>query len=310
MPELPEVETIRLQLKPNLVGKTITNIKILSPKNFIGNPKDIIGRKIISIDRYGKILSFKLYKLSKLSNFIYLNIHLKLTGQILYTENLKNSVFKNTIPFTGTIKMPSKTTRVIFTFNGSGLFFNDMRKFGWIKVSEKPEQPKGIDVLSPDFTLGCFTDLTDSTDKPIKLLLMDQDKIAGIGNIYANEALFLAKIHPLKKSKSLSKSEAAKLYQTIKKVIEQGIKCGGSSGADEAYIKPNGGRGSYQTHFKVYQREDQPCSICKTPIKRIKQGGRSSFFCPNCQPSIHILSLQLEKDRRLFLPERRQKLFQ
>lgn len=289
MPELPEVETIRLQLIPNLVGKTITNIKILSPKNFIGNPKDIIGRKIISIDRYGKILSFKLYKLSKLSNFIYLNIHLKLTGQILYTENLKNSVFKNTIPFTGTIKMPSKTTRIVFAFSdGSGLFFNDMRKFGWIKITDKPEKPPGIDTLSNMFTVKYLTVITQKTNKPIKFLLMDQEKIAGIGNIYANEALFLAKIHPLKKSKSLSKSEVPNLYKSIKKVIEQGIRYGGSSGADEAYIRPNGSRGSYQTHFKVYQREDKPCLICKTPIKRIKQGGRSSFFCPKCQASTRI----------------------
>jgi formamidopyrimidine-DNA glycosylase len=286
MPELPEVETIRLQLQPKIIGKVIKDVEILEKKQFIGRKQDVISRKIIDVIRYGKVLVFKLVNslTQKPGNIKYLNTHLKLTGQILYTENLKNPVFKNIIPFTNTIKMPSKTTRIIFAFSdGSGLFFNDMRKFGWVKVSEKPERPKGIDVLSPDFTLGYFTDLTDSTDKPIKILLMDQDKMAGIGNIYANEALFLAKIHPLRKSGSLSKPETTKLYQAIKKVIEQGIKYGGSSGADEAFIKPDSSKGTYQKQFKVYQREDESCPICKTPIKRIKQGGRSSFYCPNCQ---------------------------
>jgi formamidopyrimidine-DNA glycosylase len=282
MPELPEVETIRLQLKPKIVGKTIKDIQILEKKQFIGKKEDVIGKKIVDIQRYGKVLTFKLYKLDKLYN--YLNIHLKLTGQILYTDNLKNPVFKNIIPFTNTIKMPSKTTRIIFTFSdGSGLFFNDLRKFGWVKVSEKPEQPKGIDVLSTDFTLKKLIELISTNSRPIKLLLMDQDKIAGIGNIYANEALFLAKIHPLKKSKALSNELIAKLYKSIKKIIEQGIKHGGSSGADEAFVHPDGKKGEQQRYSLVYQRENQHCSTCQTPIKRIKQAGRSSFFCPKCQ---------------------------
>lgn len=286
MPELPEVETIRLQLKSKIIGKTIKDIEVLEKKQFIGKKEDIVGKKIVDIQRYGKVLAFKLYKLDKLYN--YLNIHLKLTGQILYIDNFRNPVFKNTVPFTGTSKMPSRTTRVIFTFSdGSGLFFNDMRKFGWVKITNQPEKPRGIDILSNKFTVKYLTVIIQQTHKPIKLVLMDQEKMAGIGNIYANEALFLAKIHSLRKSNSLSGSETANLYKSIKKVIEQGIKYGGSSSAEEAYIKPNGSRGSYQTHFKVYQREDKPCLICKTPIKRFKQGGRSSFFCPKCQPPIH-----------------------
>lgn len=283
MPELPEVETIRLQLKTKIVGKTIENIEVLEKKQFIGNKEEVLNAKITNIGRSGKILNLVL------DNNKYLNFHLKLTGQILYTDNLKNPVFQNIIPFTGTIKMPSKTTRIIFTFSdGSGLFFNDMRKFGWVKITNQPEKPRGLDVLSNEFTVKYLTVIIQQTQKSIKLLLMDQDKIAGIGNIYANEALFLARIHPLRKSSSLSKPEAAKLYKTTKKVIEQGIKYGGSSGADDAYIKPNGSRGSYQAHFKVYQREDEPCPICKTPIKRIKQGGRASFYCSKCQFPIHI----------------------
>lgn len=283
MPELPEVETIRLQLKAKIIGKTIENIEILEKKQFIGKKEEVLDAKIIDIERVGKVL------ILVLDNNKFLSFHLKLTGQILYADNLKNSIFKDVVPFTKTTKMPSKTTRVIFTFtNGSGLFFNDMRKFGWVKVSEKLEPPKGIDVLSKEFTLKKLIQLISTNSRPIKLLLMDQDKMAGIGNIYANEVLFLAKINPLRKSRSLSKPETAKIYQSIKKVIEQGIRYEGSSGADEAYIKPDGSRGSYQAHFKVYQREGEPCLICKTPIKRIKQGGRSSFFCPKCQFALHI----------------------
>ena len=169
------------------------------------------------------------------------------------------------------------------SYDNSGLFFNDLRKFGWIKVADKPEQPKGNDVLSKNFNLQFVNSFIHKTNKPIKLLLIDQDKIAGVGNIYANDALFLAKINPLRRSNTLTAPEINNLYKAIKKVIEQGLKHGGSSGADEAYIRPDAKKGEHQKYFMVYQREGEPCSHCKTPIKRIKQGGRSSFFCPVCQ---------------------------
>ncbi|MFN4212470.1 MAG: bifunctional DNA-formamidopyrimidine glycosylase/DNA-(apurinic or apyrimidinic site) lyase [Microgenomates group bacterium] len=284
MPELPEVETIRRQLEKNIVGKTIKDIEILEKKQFIGKKEEVTGKKIDSIKRYGKVLSIKLIQPIKLIKPIYLNIHLKLTGQLLYAPNLKNPVFSEIIPFTKTNKMPANTTRVIIKFtDGSGLFFNDLRKFGWIKVNHKPEIPKGIDVLSKEFTVNYLTVLIKNSNKPIKTLLMDQDKITGIGNIYANDALFLAKIHPKKKAKNLKEEEIKLLYQSIKKVIEQGIKHGGSSGADEAFVQINGTKGKHQRFFLVYQRENQPCPLCKTSIKRIKQNGRSSFYCPKCQ---------------------------
>jgi formamidopyrimidine-DNA glycosylase len=283
MPELPEVETIRLQLQEKIIGKIIKEIEILEKKQFIGNKEDIINKKITAINRYGKILSIKVVDL-KNKKEKFLNIHLKLTGEILYADDIKNARFPETIPFTKTNIMPGPTTRVIIKFSdGSGLFFNDLRKFGWLKISDAPEIPKGVDVLSKNFTLTYFSNLVKKSNKPIKILLMDQEKITGIGNIYANDALFLAKIHPFKKAKYLNDKEIKNLFESIKKVIEQGIKHGGSSGADEAFVKINGTKGEHQRYFLVYQRENQPCPICKTPIKRIKQGGRSSFFCPKCQ---------------------------
>ena len=278
MPELPEVETIKRNLKPNVIGKTISGVEILSPKNFIGKKQDAIGKKIVDIQRYGKVLVLTL------SNKKYLNVHFKLSGQMLFAKNVKNAVFKNPIPFTKGNTMPANTTRVIIKFkDGSGLFFNDLRKFGWIKMSDRPLVPKGVDVLSNQFTLSAVEALTRKTKKPIKILLMDQDKITGIGNIYANDALFLARVHPLRPANSLTDKEIKNLYKAILQEIKLGIKDQGSSGADEAFILPDGSKGGHQRHFLVYQREGQPCSVCKIIIKRIKHSGRSSFFCPKCQ---------------------------
>lgn len=286
MPELPEVETIKRKLKPSIVGKIISEINILSPKNFIGNVNDVLNHKIISVERYGKVLVFQLVNplTRKQNNFVYLNIHFKLSGQILFSKDVNNSTFKNIIPFTGGNKMPANTTRVIIKFSDrSGIFFNDLRKFGWIKVSDQPLRPKGIDVLSKEFTAKLVNSLTDKTRKPIKVLLMDQDLITGIGNIYANDSLFLAKIHPQRPSNSLTESEIKLLYKTIKQTIADGIRDCGSSGADEAFILPDGSRGGHQKNFLVYGREGMKCLVCKTIIKRIKHNGRSSFFCPKCQ---------------------------
>lgn len=278
MPELPEVETIKRKLKPDLVGKVISEVEILSPKNFVGNKNEVFGSKIISVDRYGKVLVFAL------SNKKFLNVHFKLSGQILFSKNADKAIFKNIIPFTKGNKMPANTTRVIIKFtDGSGIFFNDLRKFGWMKVSEQPLKPKGTDVMSKEFTPKLIFLMTKKTRKPIKVLLMDQDLITGIGNIYANDSLFLAKIHPQRLSNSLTEKEIGLLYKTIKQTISEGIRDCGSSGADEAFILPDGSRGGHQRNFLVYQREKKPCIVCKTIIKRIKHNGRSSFFCPKCQ---------------------------
>jgi len=281
MPELPEVETIKRNLEPNIVDKTISDIEILSPKNFIGNKKDVVGRKIVDIQRFGKVLVFQLEKL-----YNYLNVHFKLSGQMLFAKNVDKAVFKNPIPFTKGNILPANTTRIIIKFkDGSGLFFNDLRKFGWIKVSNKPLIPKGTDVLSKRFTPQFLNLLTLKTSKSIKLLLMDQNLITGIGNIYANDSLFLARIHPLRPANSLKENEIKNLHKSILQEIKAGIKDQGSSGADEAFILPDGSKGKNQRHFLVYQHEGEPCLKCKTKIKRIKHHGRSSFFCPKCQPS-------------------------
>lgn len=278
MPELPEVETIRLSLNKKLADKTIKNVTIRQTKQFVGNPKDIIGQKVVSVIRKGKVISIKL------SNDLYISVHLKLTGQLLFAANKQQTKFSTLIPFAETDTMPGKTTSVIIEFDdGSTLFFNDLRTFGWMKVGKLPEGPQSVDVLSPDFTEEYLQSITSKTRKPIKVLLMDQDSLAGIGNIYANDSLFIAKINPLRKSNILTPTEISALYKAIQEIIAEGLLYKGSSARDEVYIMPDGSKGSYQDHFKVYHQENKPCLRCKTPIKRIKQGGRSSFYCLVCQ---------------------------
>ncbi|MEK7109930.1 MAG: bifunctional DNA-formamidopyrimidine glycosylase/DNA-(apurinic or apyrimidinic site) lyase [Patescibacteria group bacterium] len=286
MPELPEVETIKRNLAPRILGKTISNVIVFSKKNFIGEKSDIINTRIQQVSRYGKVLVFKLINslIRSQENIKYLNIHFKLTGQMLYAINKDDAVFENEIPFTKGNKMPANTTRIIINFDdNSALFFNDLRKFGWIKVSDQPLKPKGVDVLDKEFTVKYLAVILNKTRRPIKVLLMDQDLITGIGNIYTNDSLFLARIHPLRSSNSLNSNEIAKLHRCIIHEISKGINDQGSSGADEAFILPDGSRGGHQRNFLVYQREDELCLNCKTIIKRIKHNGRSSFFCPTCQ---------------------------
>lgn len=280
MPELPEVETIRRMLAEQLPGKKIQNVVVLETKQFQGNQADIIGKTVSDILRTGKILTIVLGTKEK----TYISIHLKLSGQILFAEKKDHETFKNIIPLANSKKLPARTTRIILQFNdGSSLFFNDMRKFGWMRVSDKPEKPKAVDVLSPIFTFEYFQNAIQNTSRAIKVVLMDQDRMAGIGNIYANDALFNAKINPTRPAKELSVDEQKALYRSILDTIMEGIHYKGSSAKDELYVLPDSEKGSYQNHFKVYHRDGDPCRICGTEIVRIKLGGRGTFFCPNCQ---------------------------
>ena len=280
MPELPEVETIRLFLSQHLPGKKIIEIDIREPKQFHGNPRQAVNKVIESIGRTGKILHIKLQDDIKP---LYLSFHLKLSGQILYSDN-RNLEFKNVIPRANSNRMPGSTTRVIFYFSDdSALYFNDMRKFGWVKLSEKPEEPVAIDILSPVFTYHYFAQAIQDVRRPIKIVLMDQEKMAGIGNIYANDSLWEAQIHPARKADTLTDIEKKTLYDAILKTINEGVLYRGSSAKDELYVLPNSEKGGYQEHFKTYHQHGTPCKRCGTSIERIVVGGRGTFFCPKCQ---------------------------
>ncbi len=285
MPELPEVETLKLQLQKALVGKTITKIEVLRAKSFKGEPKVLLGSKISKVARVAKLIVIQNLKLK---NLIYLLIHLKLTGQLVYLEREKRVFGGHPTP-DWVAKLPSVHTRVIIGFDdNSKLFFNDLRVFGWLKVIENREELEkelkgfqGLEPLTATFTLANFTQQLQSSGKPIKLVLMDQTKIAGVGNIYANEALWEASINPQKPAKKLSAAEIKNLKKGLEKVLRLGIKYGGAS--ENTYRQLSGLGGKYQEHFLVYQRENEPCWRCQTPIKKIQLAGRGTYFCPQCQ---------------------------
>lgn len=281
MPELPEVETIKLQLNTVLPGLVIKKIEILSPKNFVGNKKTVIGKKIKGLRRFGKMLVIDTEGKESLA------IHLKMTGRLIYRGKKQPKNLQVQDPKIQ--KLPSLHTRIIIYFtNGDTLYFNDLRKFGWIKVldvsSIKYQVSRlGIEPFTKEFTLENFQKVVSLSNKPVKLLLMDQEKIAGVGNIYANDALFAARIHPKSPARKLNPEEVGLLYNKISEILKKAIKWKGAS--DDAYVDAFGEKGEVQEHFLVYARNKEKClNNCGSTIKKIKLGGRGTFYCPNCQP--------------------------
>ena len=288
MPELPEVETIKLGLQKRLVGHKIEDVEIRVPKIFEGNPKDIIGAKIVDIKRIGKGL------IIELNNNCVLTVHLKMTGQLVFQDaTTQNSPLSAKV---GGETLPSKYSHVIFTLNkGAKLYYNDLRRFGWVKVVKKSDlkDVTFFKEMGPEpfvskassgqaiLTLDKFKSILSSSNVVVKPLLMDQKKIGGIGNIYANEALFVAGVDPRRKAGSLSKGEIKKLYEAILEVIKKSLDYGGSS--DENFVNALGQEGNYQNHTLVYSKKGEKCSICGATIEKIQLGGRGTYFCPNHQ---------------------------
>jgi len=282
MPELPEVETVKKELAKRIIGQKIVQVKILEKKQFFGDPELIIDQKIVKLWRRAKILAVDI-------NGLTLLIHLKMTGQIIYLSNKKKLIsVGHPLPF-GPDQLPNKMTRIIIGLDdGSRLFFNDLRKFGWLKVLTKKQAESELSSLGPeplgkDFTLKYFINSLKKTRRTVKTVLLDQAVVAGIGNIYANEALFEAEIDPRRQANSLSDQEIAKLHQAIKRILLEAINYGGTSAADQAYIKPDTSPGRYQEKLRVYQRNGQKCYRCGGIIARFNQNGRSTFWCPGCQ---------------------------
>lgn len=283
MPELPEVETIRRQLSDYLPGEKLTSYKILDPKfkRYLNQKKldECKGKKITAVNRIAKVL------LLGFENDLFLAFHLKMTGQII----IKNVKRKGKNILSKQAKYPNKHTRVVLKFSeGFVIYFQDMRRFGWLKVLTKKElktnllkEKLGPEPLSRQYTFLYFREQTKKSAQPIKLMLLDQKKIAGIGNIYANEGLYLAGVRPQKKANQLTLKESRAVYKTSKSVLKKGIKYGGAS--DNMYLNAFGEKGEYQKHFLVYRRDGKKCLKCHNTIKRIRLGGRGTFYCPNCQ---------------------------
>ncbi len=281
MPELPEVETIARELDKVLPGKKIVGVEVRRAKSFVGNSKELVGVTIDRVDRRAKMTIIGFRSFDKV-----LVVHLKMTGQLIYLSGNHRVVGGHPTP-DWVADLPSKYTRVIIEFSdGAELYFNDLRVFGWLKLMSVAKFEGVANKLPPDvtakeFTLDYFSQVLAKSGRAIKLVLLDQGKFGGVGNIYANDALYLARIDPKRKAKDLSKIEAEELYGAVKKVINLGIKYGGAS--VDKYVDAAGVGGKYQEHFLVYQKDGTKCKRDGTIIKKIKIGGRGTYYCPGCQ---------------------------
>lgn len=279
MPELPEVETIREKLEVLLKDHKVNDVRV-SYKNFEGQADNLKGAKFIRVRRFGKVLSLDF------DNGFSLVFHIKLTGQLIYKgPNLKGAFSPSKKVIGG---VPGRHTHFVLVLNKGGfLYYNDYRKFGWIKVVQTKdlEKIKFLKELGPepfkDLTFERFKNIVSGASQKIKILLMDQKKIGGVGNIYANEALFKARIDPRRIASSLSLKEIKRLYNSILYVLEKGLKYKGAS--ELAYVLPDGSEGSYQEHTMVYGKEGQKCPRCRGVIKKVMMGGRGTYFCSSCQ---------------------------
>ena len=276
MPELPEVQTIVSELKNEIIGKKIVDVKINLAKMLQGDTSQIIGHKITNISRRAKLLIFKLDK------DLNLLVHLKMTGQLIYLPAGKDK--------TKVGERINKYTHLIFKLSdGSRLLFNDLRQFGWVKIFGTEDLEKAInkekygpEPLSKEFTLAKFQQmLAQKPNAKIKPLLMDQSFIAGIGNIYSDEILYFAKVHPLKKVKDLNQKDIEKIYEGILKILRAAMLAKGTS--IDTYRRTTGEKGTYALKRQVYQRKKLPCYHCQSKVQTVKIGGRTAHFCPKCQ---------------------------
>lgn len=269
MPELPEVETITRQLEKVLVGQKIVKAEVLARKSFIGQVGDVEGKKIVGVRRKAKMVIIELAS-------SYLLVHLKMTGQLIYQATSDKR------------QVTSRHTRVILHLTRGKLFFNDQRLFGWMKVVDKKELEKefknyGPDIIDKAVTEDYFYGLLQRSRRAVKLVIIDQAKVAGVGNIYANEGLWWAKISPMRKAQSLTRQESHRLLAGLRKVVEGGIKYGGATASDESYVNASGLEGKYQKHFLVYEQAGKQCQKCKSVIAKTRLGGRGTYYCLVCQ---------------------------
>jgi len=286
MPELPEVETVRRGLEALIVGKVVKSAKHDTDKSFPNAPLDVtdflLGAIITGVRRRAKVLMIDL------STGYSLLIHLKMTGQLVFVGDVR---FGAGHPSDSLVhELPDKSTRVTIAFEGgSKLFFNDQRKFGWVKLLPTIEIPNidfmkkvGPEPLETDFTAKQFAERFKRRGKTnIKAALLDQSVIAGVGNIYADESLWGAKIHPKRLVSSITPAEFKKLYTELRAVMNLAIVKGGSS--NHTYVNAEGKKGSYMDFARVFRREGLPCPRCGTTIEKLRVAGRGTHICPYCQ---------------------------
>lgn len=284
MPELPEVETIRRDLAKHLLEKSFVNVEIKNQKSVRGATavfkRNLRGAKVVAINRRGKLL------LIELASGRTLIIHLKMTGQLFYRSGKKILAggHGQDIPQ----DLPGKHTHVIFSFTDDAvLYFNDMRKFGYISLADVKMMKKimlayGPEPLTSSFTADYLQEQLRKRSTSLKAVLLNQSVVAGLGNIYVDEAAFLAGVRPTRRANRLTRPEAIKLHTVIKNVLRQAIKLRGTTFRN--YRDAHGRGGRFFSKLNVYGRDGQMCFKChKSKIKKIVVAGRGTHFCPSCQ---------------------------
>jgi len=268
VPELPEVETIRAQLAPRLEGRTLTRVEILDPR--LTRPYDLFevaeeleGDLIQAVERRGK------YLVLRLESGLALLVHLRMTGSFAFT--------------------PTTHERAVLELDdGTRLAYRDVRRFGTWLVLERPDvesylaTKNGVEPLGPRFTAGWLAHRLAARRAPLKAVLLDQRVVAGLGNIYADEALWRARVNPLRAANGVALEEVARVHRAIRVALRAGVERQGSTLRD--YSTPDGTEGSMQDEFRVYGRDGEPCPRCRTTISKTRVGGRGTWFCPRCQP--------------------------
>jgi formamidopyrimidine-DNA glycosylase len=274
VPELPEVETIRRRLEPGLVGRTFEHVEIADPRLTRPEPPEVVagelqGERVSRLRRRGK------YLIVEFESGRHLLIHLRMTGNVQH-------------PARGGLAADPYRRAVVRLDDGSDVAYRDVRRFGTWELLEAGELEEyftarrlGGEPLERSFTTASLQRALANRRTPVKAALLDQRAAAGVGNIYADEALWRAGIHPLRPAGSLSREELAALRKALRRALQTGIARQGATLRD--YRAPDGTRGSMQDRFRVYGRAGEPCPRCGTPIEKIRAGGRGTWVCPSCQ---------------------------
>jgi formamidopyrimidine-DNA glycosylase len=270
VPELPEVETVARDLRGLLVGRTITHVTVRWDRTIafpsVGELKGgIAGRQVVAVGRRGKYVVIDLDR-------GHLLIHLKMSGQLCVAP--------------GDEPLDRHTHTVFDLDDGRQLRFRDVRKFGRVYLVDDAGRVTGglgPEPLARGFRLEDLRRALARRSGRLKSLLLNQSFLAGIGNIYADEVLFAAKLHPLRRADSLTEEEQVRLYRAIRRVLKRAVEGRGTTLDDGGYVDAAGQAGTYREQLAVHERQGEPCVVCSTPIERIRIGGRSTYFCPNCQ---------------------------
>lgn len=287
MPELPEVETVRLQLVRAILGKTVASVEVFHPKTVAFDTsikRKLRGLTFSGIERIGKLLIFSFSN----ENNLFLLGHLKMTGQFFFQDKHGElSGGGHSMTEHDYKKLPGRHTRVAIHFkDDTSLFFNDQRLFGYVKLATKAEVEAvragfGPEPIALDFDVPWFVDAVRKRRAPIKAVLLDQSFVAGLGNIYVDEALWRAKVSPMRRADTLTKKEASATAIAAGDVMREAITMNGTT--FQHFEDTNGDAGNFTKELKVFGKQGTPCPRCKTEIKKVRVAGRGTHYCPNCQ---------------------------